>query len=295
MAGSIGINAIFALFSAKNVGDNIDGFATSQCFVAGTLVLTIEGSKAIEEIQAGDLVYSTNPETGESKYKEVVQTFENETEELVHISVCDDEIITTLKHPFYVPQKGWTSAIDLRAGDILVLSNGEYVIVEKVQHEILESPVKVYNFEVQDFHTYYVGENSVLVHNQCEVLTWNEYQKENKGKTSTENSQGWADYKESHGLNTPTTTNSEHGNSLSTTKPAKGYSLRDKDTYDILKYGETTMGEKRYTQSYLDSVNAIIYWEAAGTKAEMHLWQHEKILDYMYVADHRPPLNKSLW
>ena len=29
--------------------------------------------------------------------------------------------------------------------------------------------VKVYNFEVQDFHTYYVGKNSVLVHNDCET------------------------------------------------------------------------------------------------------------------------------
>ena len=75
--------------------------------------------------------------------------------------------ITTPSHPFYVPKLGWTSAIKLRAGDILVLSNGEYVVVEKVQHEILESPVKVYNFEVEDFHTYFVGENGVFVHNRC--------------------------------------------------------------------------------------------------------------------------------
>lgn len=58
----------------------------------------------------------------------------------------------------------------LRAGDILVLSNGELVIVEWIQHEILESPVKVYNFEVEDFHTYFVGESSVLVHNQCSSI-----------------------------------------------------------------------------------------------------------------------------
>ena len=51
---------------------------------------------------------------------------------------------------------------------MLVLSNGELVTVEWVQHEILESPIKVYNFEVEDFHTYFVGENSVLVHNMCE-------------------------------------------------------------------------------------------------------------------------------
>ena len=66
-----------------------------------------------------------------------------------------------------MPKLGWTSAIKLRAGDILVLSNGEYVVVEAVQHEILELPVKVYNFEVEDFHTYFVGESSVLVHNKC--------------------------------------------------------------------------------------------------------------------------------
>ena len=55
----------------------------------------------------------------------------------------------------------------LKAGDVLVLSNGELVTVEWVQHEILESPIKVYNFEVEDFHTYFVGENCVLVHNEC--------------------------------------------------------------------------------------------------------------------------------
>lgn len=96
-----------------------------------------------------------------------MQTFENESNELVHVFVNGEEIITTPSHPFYVPKLGWTSAIKLRAGDILVLSNGEYVVVEAVQHEILESPVKVYNFEVEDFHTYFVGESSVLVHNTC--------------------------------------------------------------------------------------------------------------------------------
>lgn len=46
-------------------------------------------------------------------------------------------------------------------------SQRKYVIVEQVQHELLESPVTVYNFEVEGFHTYFVGETSVLVHNSC--------------------------------------------------------------------------------------------------------------------------------
>ena len=80
-----------------------------------------------------------------------------------------EEITCTPMHPFYSPVKGWTSAVDLRAGDILVMLNGEYVVVEQVQHELLESPETTYNFEVEDYHTYYVGDISVLVHNACKA------------------------------------------------------------------------------------------------------------------------------
>ena len=59
-------------------------------------------------------------------------------------------------------EKSWLFA---RASDRLQLVNGDYVIVEQIQHELAESPVKVYNFRVKDNHTYYVGSNSVLVHN----------------------------------------------------------------------------------------------------------------------------------
>ena len=138
-----------------------------QCLIAGTLVATKSGLVPIEDIQPGDLVWATDEETGETALKEVVQTFRNETEEWVHVKVNGEEITCTPMHQFYSPVKGWTSAIDLRAGDILVMLNGEYVVVEQVQHELIESPEITYNFEVEDFHTYYVGDEPVLVHNKC--------------------------------------------------------------------------------------------------------------------------------
>ena len=125
------------------------------------------GLLPIEDIQPGDLVWATDPDTGETTLKTVVRTFINESEELVHLTVNGEEITTTPGHPFWVPQKGWTKAVHLRAGDRLQLLNGEYVVVEQIQHELLEAPVFVYNFEVEDFHTYYVGSDSVLVHNKC--------------------------------------------------------------------------------------------------------------------------------
>ena len=140
-----------------------------QCFIAGTLVATETGYVTIENIKVGDLVWAHDPETGETTLKPVVQTFRNETTEWIHVTVNGETLTCTPEHPFYSPVKGWTSAVDLRAGDILVMLNGEYVVVEQVQHELLESPETTYNFEVEAYHTYYVGTTSVLVHNKCDA------------------------------------------------------------------------------------------------------------------------------
>lgn len=46
-------------------------------------------------------------------------------------------------------------------------SNGICAIIEKIEVEQLATPETTYNFEVEDFHTYYVSESNVLVHNTC--------------------------------------------------------------------------------------------------------------------------------
>ena len=167
-AGKAAIDGAATGFMEGTITGAITGAATSPyCFVAGTTVLTVVGSVAIETIQKGDLVWAWDEETGEVALKEVVETYVNETDELVHVFVNGEEIVTTPGHPFYSPVKGWTDAVHLRAGDILVLVNGEYVVVEKVQHEILETPVTVYNFQVEDYHTYFVTDTGILVHNSC--------------------------------------------------------------------------------------------------------------------------------
>ena len=152
--------------------------------------------KPIEEIRKGDWVWSVAPETGDPELKQVEDVFVNETDEIVHVRYGDTEIDATPNHPFYVAEKGWVSAVNLRAGDRLQLVNGEYVTVEQVQHEILESPVKVYNFEVQDNHTYYVGGNdddsAVLVHNKCPKIVEDFSTKKTKNYSAKYKSMGEA-------------------------------------------------------------------------------------------------------
>jgi RHS repeat-associated protein len=160
----VGLTSGFMAGAGKAFAQSI---GICNCFVAGTLVAVENGYVTIESIKAGDLVWATNPDTGETALKPVVQTFTNQTNELVHVTVNGETITCTNEHPFYSPVKGWIAACQLRAGDVLVMLNGEYVVVEQVQHELLESPVAVYNFEVEGFHTYYVGDTEVLVHNKC--------------------------------------------------------------------------------------------------------------------------------
>ena len=188
-AGKAARDAAADGFMWGTISGFITGGSTSNvCFVAGTAVLTATGTAAIETIQAGDMVWAWDEETGEVALKEVVETYVNETDELVHVFVNGEEIVTTPTHPFYSPVKGWTDAVKLRAGDILVMVNGEYVVVEMVQHEILEAPVPVYNFQVKDYHTYYVTDSCVLVHNTCATRRGHQRQREAKmmnGKSIT--------------------------------------------------------------------------------------------------------------
>ena len=139
------------------------------CFTAGTKIHTKDGFKAIETIKAGDYVWSENPETHEKALKKVKKIFVREKDSVVRLSINGEDIETTNEHPFYVEGHGWTNASDLKVGDKVRLEDGTIGIVEKAKHAALDTSVTVYNFEVEDFHTYYVSEQKVLVHNTCAI------------------------------------------------------------------------------------------------------------------------------
>ena len=155
--------------TAMATGGLLEAAARSPgvCFVAGTPVFAACGHIAIEEIKAGDMVWAYDPNTGEKQLKKVAQTFINETCEIIHVYVNGEKIKTTPEHPFFSPVKGWILACELRVGDILLTVNGKCAVVARIQHEILDAPITVYNFEVEEYHTYYIGETSLLVHNDC--------------------------------------------------------------------------------------------------------------------------------
>ncbi len=135
------------------------------CFIAGTTILTATGLVEIEKLAAGDKVISTNPDTLETAEKTVLETYVRQIDKLVHITINGEEIVTTVDHPFYVQGRGFIEAGKLLVGDKLISVKGEDLIVEDYYIKLTKEPVSVYNFQVEDFHTYFVGENGVLVHN----------------------------------------------------------------------------------------------------------------------------------
>ena len=139
------------------------------CFVAGTAISTPKGERPIEEIKIGDEVYASNPESGQIGIKKVVNVFQKQTNVLRHIITETEEIITTEEHPFWVENKGWSEAENLMPGDLLRLQNGETTRVIETFDEHLSTLITVYNFEVEDWHTYFIGSEKVLVHNKCSL------------------------------------------------------------------------------------------------------------------------------
>lgn len=154
------------------IGGAISGAMNpSYCFVAGTLVATSLGMKAIDEIRQGDKVLSYDENLGIYDEKEVLDVYVNETAEVVHLFIGNDEIICTPGHRF-LTEEGWEPASELKKGDCLRAKDG-FDLIKDVEREKLAAPIKTYNLNVQGFHTYLVSAIFLLVHNACNKLAKN--------------------------------------------------------------------------------------------------------------------------
>ncbi|MBI3649416.1 MAG: Hint domain-containing protein [Acidobacteria bacterium] len=134
------------------------------CFLAGTKVATPEGEKNIEEIKEGDYVLAADAESGKPVRQRVAQVFRRESAVLLDIKVAGETIKTTPEHRFWVEGKGWVAAGELGIGSRLVTKEGKIVCVKSIKRH--DGLFKVYNLEVENAHTYFVGKSGVLVHNQ---------------------------------------------------------------------------------------------------------------------------------
>lgn len=138
------------------------------CFAAGTMVLTPDGERPIEEIEEGDIVLAYDFKSGKVVSRTVKNPVENATEHWYKLIIGSKETKVTGAHPFWVNNlQEWVSARDLRKGMILRTSDAREVVIDSIERVSLSKPERTFNFEVEINHNYFAGTkgNTVLVHN----------------------------------------------------------------------------------------------------------------------------------
>lgn len=88
----------------------------TNSFVPATLVLMADGTTTpIADVDVGDMVMVSDPETGESGRRRVTDTIVGDgTKELVDIEIDGNVITATNRHPFWVDEGHWVDAEDSR-------------------------------------------------------------------------------------------------------------------------------------------------------------------------------------
>ena len=133
------------------------------CSVGPTPVSTPGGSTNIEDLAMPSHVLSHDANEGSAK---VIAFFGAWRRALVHIVLEQETITCTPEHPFWVVDRGWVHARNLRRGCHLLDGDGRVVPVVNVVADRHRQAVRVYNMTVDGEHTYYVGKSRVLVHNK---------------------------------------------------------------------------------------------------------------------------------
>ncbi len=155
-------------------------YMENACFPAGVMVRLADGTwRAIEDVRVGDRVLcrdASNPAYAVDVSRLVTEKFQRTATDLFEIHLADGTSIQgTSNHPFYSLDQGWTALQNLQPGERLLSDSGMVEVghVRSLGHQ----PVAVYNLEVGDKHTYYVGMGNrspaILVHNTCALLLWN--------------------------------------------------------------------------------------------------------------------------
>ena len=116
----------------------------------------------------GDLLVVRNEFTGEIAHKPVTELLRYENRQFYELELIDQQGQSTLldvtdDHPFWVENIGWVDSDNLEPGMLVMDLGGSWHGVKSMLPVDREG--LAYNFEVGDFHTYFVGESDVWVHN----------------------------------------------------------------------------------------------------------------------------------
>jgi len=136
-------------------------------------------TKNIEDIPAGDLVLARDEHGSAIGLKPVKETYQRVSHHLRHLTFETPDgkqqtLSTTDEHPFWsVTADDFVEAGALIVGHSVTGPNGEPQTLVSSAHEEFPGGIPVFNFQVTDYHTYFVAATAdkpvILVHNADEL------------------------------------------------------------------------------------------------------------------------------
>lgn len=131
----------------------------------GTWIWTLEGLRPVENVLPGDYLLSQHPQTGELAYQVVLAIAAPQELEVRKLSFDENSIHCTPGHVLWRAGTGWRRVSKLLPNDSL--------------HSVKESPrliqsseafsIDCYDLIVDGFHTFFVGESGILVHDATPI------------------------------------------------------------------------------------------------------------------------------
>ncbi|GAB7042787.1 RHS repeat-associated core domain-containing protein [Catenuloplanes niger JCM 9533] len=136
-------------------------------FSGDTRVLMADGSsKEIADIEVGDEVAASDPETGESGARKVTHLWPHR-DDLVLVRIDGEALKATEDHLVWnASDRQWQRMDEVDAGDALLTPSGRPAILQDIEYGF-SFGAAAYDLTVDGLHTYYVlaGNTPVLVHN----------------------------------------------------------------------------------------------------------------------------------
>ena len=166
----------FSASERSNIeGESFNLIICEECFVKGTPVLTSTGYKPIEEIKAGEYVYSYNHEKHKKELKKDLRSFSQPlyNRKVVTITMESGKtIVCTDNHKiFNVKANTYVRADSLHLSDLVFkVGESQKVYAEKIKSIKIEEheEIEVFDLTVEDNHNFFA--NSILVHN-CQDIS----------------------------------------------------------------------------------------------------------------------------
>ena len=148
--------------TSKILAGETEDIALVVCFAEGTLIATQDSLVAIQYIKKGNKVYAYDVENKSFVLSSVKKVSSSKTDKIIKVYYGKEIIFVTPEHLFFIDGQ-WKRAQDLRPNDQFTTKSNNYIYIDSIN--IVDTLIRVYNFEVRNQSTYCIGQNGIVVHN----------------------------------------------------------------------------------------------------------------------------------